>query len=141
MTDEHSFPMRYLKSGNTYNGMFHIVSSKYAHIMFNFIDQEGVRYEAEMGCDHYDALRKLRLVLEKYDILLLCKGASKHFRLSGMSREMSHGVSGYDFEVEVPKGGLPNLARIYDPAKPGEVMTVQKQDEHLLEWYRHIKKA
>ncbi|QKJ32525.1 hypothetical protein HQ865_23100 [Mucilaginibacter mali] len=91
------------------------------------------------GTDFLDCLTTLREELEEQGLFILCQGAAKNVRPSGMSRSMSNGLSAYRFEMG-KKTSMEDLVYIFDPAPIEIVGTIAEQEDFFMQWLNNLRK-
>ena len=94
-----------------------------------YSDQEIVREQF----DFFNCMREIRLELEKTRIQLLCNGAAKNVRPSGMSVDMGFGVKANKLELG-KHSNMKNLVNIFDYDPQFEYVSVKVQEEYYKKW-------
>lgn len=88
--------------------------------------------------DFFNCLVDLRLILEKKNLFLLCKGSMKNVNVSRMSSQMGHGVKAYYLEMG-QSASLKNMVDIFDFAPIEYVATVEEQKQFYKDWIQSLK--
>jgi hypothetical protein len=91
------------------------------------------------GGDFFEALCKIRLELEKENLLLRCYGASLNVYPSGMCRDMGRGLKAYKM-FPGKQGKADNLVRIFDVGDDITPSTVDAQKEFFWNWVKSERK-
>lgn len=89
------------------------------------------------GSDLFDALKNVRLFLEREGWLLVCAGSRIDAYPSGMSRQMSNGRKVYLHEMNT-KPGRSSVVDIFDNAPLEKIGTINEQHEYMEEWRNSI---
>lgn len=105
--------------------------------VFGFEPLEAKKYQSY---DYFYALRDFRLDLEKYGLLIACKGCLNNVYPSGMSAEMSQGLSAYEAVTDNPDSFV--IVDIFDVVG-GEnfknLTTVYSQKEYRRELINRVR--
>jgi hypothetical protein len=92
---------------------------------------------AESERDFFEALRKLRLELEKTGALLCCFGASENVYPSGMQRGMGPAISAYKMTLGAP-ALLRDIVDIFDADETVIPSTVEQQERFRERWFKSL---
>jgi len=85
------------------------------------------------GYDFFDALVKLRRLLEDRKLFILCQGSAKNVYPSRMIRDMSSGLKAYVLKLG-KKTSIDNLVEIFDPASVEVVGLISEQIMFFEQW-------
>ena len=88
--------------------------------------------------DYFEALCKLRLVLEKECLIPFCYGASLNVYPSGMCRDMGNGLMAYKLQAG-KKPTRNDLVRIFEQGHDVIPASVANQKEFFSEWLKSEK--
>jgi hypothetical protein len=100
-------------------------------IIFRYRDKT---LEAD-ATDYFEALCKIRTQLESERLIPFCYGASLNVFPSGMSRDMSAGMTAYRLTLgKKPSRG--DLVRIFDEGADVMPASVTLQKEHFDDWLK-----
>jgi hypothetical protein len=103
------------------------------HIIFRYRDKT---LEAD-AADYFEALCKIRTQLKIESLIPFCYGASLNVFPSGMSRDMSAGMTAYRLTLgKKPVRG--DLVRIFDEGADVIPASVELQKEHFEDWRKSI---
>jgi len=97
-----------------------------------------VRFTDIEGRDFFDCLVKLRQLLEKNQLFILCQGSAKNVYPSRMARDMSSGLKAYSLELG-KKTSIEQLVEIFDPAPVEAVGLIVEQNEFFEKWTKYPK--
>nr|AAP32758.1 unknown [uncultured bacterium] len=92
----------------------------------------GQKYE-KTSMDYFDALQKVRRVIEKDEIFLQCNGARTDVYPSRMSRDMGLGLSAY-VQTMGKKAERKDLVSIFLPSTVECLGTVEEQEKYHIDW-------
>jgi hypothetical protein len=87
--------------------------------------------------DFFEALRLLRLDLEKTGALLCCFGASENVYPSGMQREMGPVISAYRMRLGAP-ALLQDIVNIFEADETVVPSTVEQQERFRERWFKSL---
>ncbi len=90
------------------------------------------------GSYAFTALTELRKDLEQERLLIGCNGALKNVYPSRMAFDMGEGLAGYVMSLGVP---ATELVRIFSPASPSNLATVEEQISFVKEWQSSLKEG
>jgi hypothetical protein len=85
------------------------------------------------GEDFFECLIKLRQILEKKNLLILCQGSAENVYPSRMARDMSRGLKAYSLEIG-RKITEKQLVDIFDPAPVERIASVLAQKAFFQKW-------
>jgi len=88
---------------------------------------------AESEEDFFDALKRLRLDLEKTGALLHCFGASENVYPSGMQRSMGPAILAYKMRIGSPTSRQ-DIVNIFEADETVVPSTVEQQERFLRRW-------
>lgn len=98
-----------------------------------------LRGELFQDWDYFSALNKLRVSLEKDDLLLGCVGCLRNFYPSNMALDMGHGKVGYLMTLG-KRAERKNMARTFDPIDEfSGLATVEEQSSFFQAWRSSLK--
>lgn len=95
---------------------------------------------AESEYDFFEALKQLRLALEKADALLKCFGASENVYPSGMQRSMGPAVLAYRMRLGSPTS-REDIVNIFEADETVIPATVGQQEAFHQKWIESLRKA
>src|SRR4051812_1204472 len=124
-----------LKDGTTRDCTVEIYSERKPRLVFYGPVSDVREVEAD---DLFEALRRLRTLLEQDGFRLLCNGSRIDVSPSGMSRGMSGGRKAYVLRLGVP-GELADLVDIFEYAEPSATGTVAQQSEFKGAWIASLR--
>ena len=90
------------------------------------------------GFDAFDALKKLRVLLEESGSTILCNGSRIEAFPSPMSRSMGGGVLAYIHKFGEP-ASRSSLVNIFESATLDQLGTVAQQDDFHKKWKGYFK--
>jgi hypothetical protein len=97
------------------------------------------RYRDKMleadAADYFEAFCKIRAQLESDHLIPFCYGASLNVFPSGMSRDMSAGMTAYRLTLG-KRPGRGDLVRIFDEGADVIPASVALQKEHFNDWLK-----
>jgi hypothetical protein len=105
------------------------------HITFRYRD----RAIEESASDYFEALCRVRLLLEKEKLIPFCYGASLNVYPSGMCRDMGAGMKAYRFTVGKHVSPKSDLVETFEEGPDIIPATVALQKEHFDEWLKSKK--
>ncbi len=123
-------------------------AKKTAKLEFEEIVKEGVWIRLSLdhliventGENYFDTLIKIRQVLERHGIKLLCKGACKCVYPSAMILSMGTGRMAYQLAMGRQAGGMETLVDIFDDCNSWEYATIEEQKQYFQEWCNSLQK-
>src|SRR5262249_13668868 len=90
------------------------------------------------GHDAPDCLKLLRQEMERDGCLVLCAGARVDAYVSNMSRDMGLGTVYYILRMG-QMFSKDETVKIFDPASPEIVGTIEQQDQYFARWRESLK--
>jgi len=94
----------------------------------------------ESGEDFFEALKQLRLDLEKTDARLYCFGASENVYSSGMQRSMGPAVLAYKMRIGSP-ALRQDIVSIFEADETVVPSTVEQQERFHRRWIASLGKS
>lgn len=88
--------------------------------------------------DFFNCLIDVRLILEKQNLFVLCKGSMKNVNISRMLSQMAHGRKAYTLEMG-KSASLENIVDIFDFTPIESVATVEEQKQFYRDWTQALK--
>jgi hypothetical protein len=101
------------------------------------LQQGGKSQTAESDIDFFEALKLLRLELEKSGILVACLGASENVYPSGMQRSMGPAILAYRMSLGSP-ALQKDIVNIFDADETVILSTVEQQERFHRRWFESL---
>jgi hypothetical protein len=102
--------------------------------------EQGTEAKAvESGEDFFEALKQLRLDLEKTDALLYCFGASENVYPSGMQKSMGPAILAYKMRIGSPTSRQ-DIVNIFEADETVVPSTVEQQERFRERWIDSLRK-
>ena len=91
------------------------------------LDEAGQQVAKVRADDAYDCLTAVRKLLEAEGLIPMCQGARPSVHPSGMSAQMSSGMSAYELKPG-RQASMDDLVNVFDPAEADQVGTLAEQE-------------
>lgn len=98
----------------------------------------GKRYESEAD-NYFDALKMLRIQMEKNGLQIICNGAAKNVYPSPMMMQMGDGRKAYLLKNGI-QARTADVVDIFGMDAASLVCSVKEQDEYYAEWLSSLRK-
>ena len=123
-----------IEDGITYESQVEIEDNGLCRIVFKYRGQEYVTEDE----NYFYALKKLRVILERNYIQLLCQGCAVNVYPSPMILDMGDALRAYKLTMG-KRAKLDDLVDIFTPCEPKEFATIEEQAGFYDAWVRGPK--